>query len=50
MPGSAPEMQRRVAEWWTALKANPDVKVLSCYVSLSDHDFYIALEANPLAT
>ena len=45
-PAVHPEMRERVAQWWTAIQTNPDVKVVSCYVSASDHNFYIALEAD----
>jgi hypothetical protein len=44
-PAVHPEMRERVARWWTNLKDNPDVTVVSCYVSPSDHNFYIALDA-----
>lgn len=45
-PGQSPEQSKRVGDWWQALKDNPNVKVLSGYVSPIDHVFYITIEAD----
>ena len=45
-PGTKPELLQSMSQWWDALKKNPDVKVLSGYVSPTDHVFHITLEAS----
>jgi hypothetical protein len=45
-PGAVPELATKLGAWWQALKSNPDVKVVSGYVSPMDHTIYIALEAS----
>ena len=45
-PGAVPELTVKLGAWWQALKTNPDVKVVSGYVSPMDHTFYITLEAS----
>jgi hypothetical protein len=44
-PGVVPEIGDRMGEWWQALKANPDVKLLAGYVSPMNHTFHITVEA-----
>src|SRR5262245_20405469 len=45
-PGSHPELLPGLSQWWDNLKKNPDVKVISGYVSPTDHSFFITLEAS----
>lgn len=45
-PGASDELGDRLAAWWAELKANPEVKVLSGYVSPMDHTLFITVEAD----
>jgi Domain of unknown function (DUF3303) len=49
-PGVFPDRLKTFSEWWAAIKANPNVKVLGGYVSPMDHVFHITLEADDFAT
>ena len=45
-PGGSDELGDKLAVWWANLKANPDLKVLTGYVSPMDHTFFITVEAD----
>jgi hypothetical protein len=45
-PGAHPEILQRVTKWWDELKKDAGVKVISGYVSPTDHSFFITLEAD----
>lgn len=47
-PGASDELGDRLAVWWAELKANPELKVLTGYVSPMDHTFYITVEAEEI--
>ncbi len=49
-PGVFPDKLKSLGEWWQGLKMNPDIKVLSGYVSPIDHVFYVTLEADEFPT
>lgn len=47
-PGADDELGDRLRQWWADLKATPELKVLTGYVSPMDHTFYITVEADDI--
>ena len=49
-PAQSSTQAKHYSEWWQSLKKTSGVKVLSGYVTPTDHTFYITVEADDYPT